>query len=111
MSLAGIVKLNGLYSFAEQKGLLLEEDFEALKSQRVGSSHWALIRSWICGGLTLTASYILSSSRVQRKEKSPTSLKKRLLLFRDLLIGFTILIPFGLVTQSKMRTNHTRSTD
>src|SRR3990167_1585578 len=100
MSLAGIAKLNGLHSFAEQRGLSLEEGSEVLKSQRVGSSRLALIRNWISGGLTAMASYILSSSRVQRMERNRTSPRKKQHQSRDLLTSFTITILSGLESLS-----------
>src|SRR3990167_6281474 len=100
MSLVGIAKLNGLHSFAEQRGLSLEEGFEALKSQRVGSSRLALIQNWISGGLMAMASYISSSSRVQKMERGHTSPRKKQHQSRDLLTSFTITILFGLESLS-----------
>ena len=111
MSLVGIEKLNGLYSYAEQKGLSLEEGFEALKSQTAGSNRLALIQSLIFGGLTRTVSLILSSSRQQPKTKRPEFQTRRLQQFKGLLIDSTITTLFGLDMLLKTFTNHMRRED
>src|SRR3990167_268045 len=110
MSLVGIAKLNGLYSFAEQRGLSLEEGFEALKFQMAGSSRLALTRSLISGGLTQMASRILNSSRQLDMVVKLQLAMMRLQQYNNSLIGFTILILFGWGMLRKSRTNHTRNT-
>src|SRR3990167_10544109 len=97
MSLEGIAKYNDWFSFAEQNGLLLEEDLGVPKYQTAGSNPWDLTQSLISGGPMQTASRILSSLRRLPKTKRHTSLNKRLQQYKGSLIVSTILILCGLV--------------
>ena len=108
MSLAGIAKLNGLYSCAEQKGLSLVEGLEALKYQRVGSNRLATTRSLICGGLTGTALHILSSSRQQGMVVKLQYQLMRLQQSSVSLIVFLILILYGWVMSLRSPINRMR---
>src|SRR3990167_1716996 len=108
MSLVGIARYNGLCSYAEQKGLSLEEGLEALKSQRVGSNRLATIQSLICGGLTRTASRILSSSRLHQTVTRLQYHLMRLQQSNGSLTLFIILTLFGWATLQRSHTNHMR---
>jgi len=96
-----IEKLHGFLFSEATKSQSSAEGSGVPNNRKDGLSIWGSTPSWICGGLIITAFFILNSSRLQQRIIVPISQRLRFNAFKVLLIFSIIFLLFGLVWYSR----------